>query len=52
MCVMNFTNILKFLEYNINNFNNQETTMGFKSKNSTSNNNILEANSTNISLLR
>ena len=49
MCCEFFTNILKFLEHNINNFNNQETTVSFKSENSTSNNNILEANLTNNS---
>ena len=49
VCCEFFTNILKFLEHNINNFNNQETTVGFKSENSTSNNNILEANLTNNS---
>ena len=49
MCCEFFTNILKSLEDNINNFNNQETTVGFKSENSISNNNNLEANLTNNS---
>jgi hypothetical protein len=49
VCCEFSTNILRFLEHNINNFNNQETTVGFKGENSTSNNNILEANLTNNS---
>ena len=44
-----FTNILKFLENNINNFNNQETTMSFKNESSTPNNAMLEADLTNNS---
>ena len=49
VCYEFFTNILKFLENNINNFNNQETTMSFKNENSTSNNAMLEANLTSNS---
>ena len=49
LCYEFFINILKFLENNINIFNNQETTMSFKNENSTSNNAILEANLTNNS---
>ena len=44
-----FANILKFLENNFNNFNNQETTMSFKNENSTSNNAMLDAKLTSNS---